>query len=367
MAELDYITVKGFRSIKSIERLHLRQINVLIGANGSGKSNFLAVFPFLNAIGQGNLSGYTAKKMGATKILHFGRRTKTIDLEVAFNAPAYGYHVNLAPTDDDRFFVREESWWRPEKQNLGKRKPRPLMGPSTEAALSDAEGTGVSKWLRNKFERLRLYHFHDTGDDSPIKLTVDLDDNRFLRSDGSNLAAFLFYLLNYHHSAYQMIRKMVQRVAPFFNDFQLAPLHLNKLSTKLEWSHKSSQGYWDASALSDGTLRFMCLATLFLQPADCRPGVILVDEPELGLHPFAIAMLSSMIKIAAKETQVIVSTQSPQLLDHFEPEDLIVAERVEEATTLSRLDSKQLAEWLGDYSLGQLWEKNQFGGRPGRG
>jgi predicted ATPase len=200
-----------------------------------------------------------------------------------------------------------------------------------------------------------------------MKNTADLDDNQFLRPDGANLAAYLFYVLNYHHSAYQTIRKTIQRVAPFFDNFRLSPLHLNPLKIKLEWIHKSSEGYFDASALSDGTLRFMCLATLLLQPADCRPSLILIDEPELGLHPFAITMLANMIKAAAKETQIIVSTQSPLLLDHFEPEDVLVADRVDQGTTLTRLDSKELAAWLDEYSLGQLWEKNQFGGRPTRG
>jgi predicted ATPase len=211
----------------------------------------------------------------------------------------------------------------------------------------------------------RLYHFHDTSVSSPMKATADLHDNRFLRPDGSNLAAFLYFLQQKHSSSYQLIRKTVQRIAPFFDDFQLEPLLLNLNKIQLEWRHKGSDSYFDASMLSDGTLRFMALATLLLQPQQFRPSVILVDEPELGLHPYAITQLASLVKAASAQTQVILSTQSPHLLDHFEPEDVLVAERVDGGTTLRRLDPEPLATWLDAYSLGQLWEKNEIGGRPG--
>jgi len=131
------------------------------------------------------------------------------------------------------------------------------------------------------------------------------------------------------------------------------------------------------SSLPDGTLRFIALATLFLQPGSYQPSVILVDEPELGLHPYAIALLASLIKQVstqqvtistlikqASAKRVIISTQSPLLLDDFQPEDVLVADRVNGATQFTRLDSEKLESWLQDYSLGQLWEKNELGGRP---
>lgn len=132
----------------------------------------------------------------------------------------------------------------------------------------------------------------------------------------------------------------------------------------MEWRHKNSDQYFDASSLSDGTLRFIALATLFLQPEQFRSSVILVDEPELGLHPYAIEMLAALIRQASVKTQVIVATQSSLLLDHFAPDDVLVANRVDGGTQLTRLRTEQLAAWLEDYSLGQLWEKNEFGGRP---
>jgi predicted ATPase len=188
-----------------------------------------------------------------------------------------------------------------------------------------------------------------------------------LRADGSNLAAFLYLLQEKQPEAYSMIRRTVGLVAPYFDDFRLRPNPLQPESIKLEWRHRDSDLYFDAASLSDGTLRFIALATLFLQPKSYRPSTILVDEPELGLHPYAIGTLAALIRQVAVETQVVVSTQSSLLLDYFEPEEVLVAERVEGGTQIRRLEAEPLKIWLAEYSLGQLWEKNEIGGRPGRG
>jgi predicted ATPase len=198
-----------------------------------------------------------------------------------------------------------------------------------------------------------------------MRKTAKLNDNEFLRPDGSNLAAFLYFLSQKHSSSYDIIRRTIQRVTPFFDDFRLLPSRLSPDDIMLEWRHTGSDQYFNASSLSDGTLRFIVLATLFLQPKILLPSAIIVDEPELGLHPYAIGTLASLIRQASKKTQVIVSTQSSLLLDYFDPEEVMVANRVNSGTQISRLEQPQLANWLNDYSLGQLWEKNEISGRPG--
>jgi predicted ATPase len=197
-----------------------------------------------------------------------------------------------------------------------------------------------------------------------MRKTARLDDNRFLKQDASNLGSFLYYLKERHESSYRLIVGAAQRVAPFFEDFVLEPLRLNPSGIKLEWRHKGSEQYFDASSLSDGTLRFMVLATLFLQPERYRPSLILVDEPELGLHPYALEMLAALVRQASVTSQVILSTQSSRLLDFFRPEEVLVANRIDGGTQLERQDPARLAKWLEDYSLGELWEKNEIGGRP---
>ena len=367
MPELDTISVKGFKSIASIEKLKLGAINVVIGPNGSGKSNFIGVFAFLHAIREGHLQDYVIKAGGADKVLHFGTKvTQKLQIHVSFKDERNQYQIVLQPTDADELVPTIELayfWDKVKHPTKPYSEGIPRVGK--EAGISAQNSSKIANYVRDHLGRWRLYHFHDTSSTSPMKKTADVNDNRYLRPDGSNLAAFLYYLREKHPTSYSLIRRTVQRVAPFFDDFQLEPQKLNPEKIRLEWRHKGSEAYFDAPALSDGTLRFIALATLFLQPESYRPSVILVDEPELGLHPYAITLLASLIKQASVSTQVIISTQSPFLLDHFQPEDVLVADRVDGGTQFTRLDPAKLDSWLQDYSLGQLWEKNELGGRPG--
>lgn len=364
---LDYVSVKGFKSISSIDKLDLRPVNVLIGANGSGKSNFIGVFAFLHAIREGALQDYVRKAGGAEQVLHFGSRgTQQIEIHISFRDGINQYRIGLRPSADDSLYVAFETVYFWDKSRF----PSPYsdaLSPKDggrEAGISDPKVKKIADWVRHRLGLWRVYHVHDTSASSPMRKTAQLHDNAFLRSDGSNLPAFLFLLQQKHPDVYGLIRAAIQRVAPFFDDFLLRPDPLNQETIRLAWKHKNSDQYFGASSLSDGSMRFIVLATLFLQPLQYRPSVIVVDEPELGLHPYAMTLLASLVKQASVDTEVILSTQSSFLLDHFQPEDVLVADRVNEATTLRRLDPQPLEKWLEDYSLGQLWEKNELGGRP---
>lgn len=366
--ELDSITIRGFKSIASIEKLALGPINLVVGPNGSGKSNFIGVFSFLHAIREGHLHDYVIKAGGADKVLHFGAKvTSSLEIRISFKGGRNQYKIVLGATEDDELYPQSEVVYFWDKEEYPDKRPynEILQPKGLEASISDPRlRSRVGKYVRDHLDRWRLYHFHDTGASSPMKATADLNDNDYLRPDGSNLPAFLYFLRKEHAESYGLIRRSVQRVAPFFDDFHLRPQKLNPGKIRLEWRHKGSEAYFSASSLSDGTLRFIGLATLFLQPQSLRPSVILVDEPELGLHPYAITLLASLVKQASIGTQIIMSTQSPLLLDHFQPEDVLVADRVDGSTQLTRLESAGLETWLERYSLGQLWEKNEIGGRP---
>jgi predicted ATPase len=364
--ELDSITIRGFKSIASIESLSLRAINLVVGPNGSGKSNFIGVFSFLHALREGHLREYVTKAGGADKVLHFGSKvTPRLEIHISFKGGTNQYKVALDATEDDQLYPQSESVYFWDKEKYDRPYSENLLAKGVEAGISEPrQGSRTGRYVRDHLDRWRLYHFHDTSANSPMKSTADLEDNDYLRPDGSNLAAFLYFLSIRHAESYGLIRRAIQRVAPFFDDFHLRPQKLNPGKIRLEWLHKNTEAYFSASSFSDGTLRFIGLATLFLQPPLLRPSVILVDEPELGLHPYAITLLASLVKQASIGTQIILSTQSPLLLDHFQPEDVLVADRVEGSTQLTRLESARLETWLERYSLGQLWEKNELGGRP---
>ena len=365
MSKLDYITVKGFKSLADVEKLELKSVNVLIGANGSGKSNFVEAFSFLRALRQSSLTRYVAQAGGANRLLHFGAsQTDEMTLRVSFDNEVNQYGITLVATDNDElrpvseaaYFWDKGKYERPFEQNLGFGK---------EAGIGDEYATSlVAQYVQQHLNSWVLYQFDDTSRRSPIRLASNVNDNRGLRTDGSNLAAFLYRLKLAHPGSLGIIERTVRLVAPFFESFLLEPDALNDESIRLAWRHRGSDAYFDASSLSDGTLRFIALSTLLLQPSELLPSVVLLDEPELGLHPYAIAILSSVIKSVAAETQVLLATQSSLLLDQFEPEDVLVADRIAGGTRLRRVDAGRLRSWLGRYSLGQLWEKNEIGGRP---
>lgn len=341
MSALRSIAIAGFKSFGDEVEVSLGPLNVLIGANGAGKSNFLGAFSFLRAYHSNQLRNHIAKGGGGDRFLHFGSRT-TQELSLCVGV------------EDSDYYTLKFSWSGDDYLYLGSSR-FPEMGVNPERRQTQDI---LGNW--------RLYHFLDTSFHSPMKKTPMLHDNHFLREDGSNLASFLFLLRERYESTYRLIRNTLRQVAPFFDDFALEPAALNPDTIRLEWRHRNSDAYFDAASLSDGTLRFMALATLLLQPAALRPEIVLLDEPELGLHPFAMTILASMLRFASRETQIVLATQSPTLLDHFEPEEVLVAERVGGQTRLDRLEGKELQVWLEEYSLGQLWEKNELGGRPVR-
>ena len=366
--KLDHITIKGFRSLAHVEKLRLNDVNVLIGANGSGKSNFVEAFSFLRALRQRSLQRYVAQAGGANQLLHFGAaRTPEMSFKVSMNDEVDQYEVALVATDRDGLRpISEVAYHWTDKRAYSRPCKEDLTGGGAEAEIgSEHLPEALGQVLQRCLATWSKYQFDDTSRRSLIRLTADLNDNPRLRTDGSNLAAFLYLLKEKHRDSVGLIQRTVRLVAPFFDGFVLEPDVLNEDKIRLQWRHSGSDAYFDAASLSDGTLRFIALSTLFLQPADLRPSIILLDEPELGLHPHAIAVLSSIVKSVSAETQVLLATQSPTLLDHFEPDDVLVAERDDGSTRLKRLDAERLEPWLRRYSLGQLWEKNELGGRPG--
>jgi predicted ATPase len=240
-----------------------------------------------------------------------------------------------------------------------------LAGPGhAESATYSRRHSAPSSFIATAIQSLRVYHFHDTSEAANVKRIGAINDNLFLRSDASNLAAFLYRLKAESPAEYERIRDCVRLVMPNFDDFLLRPSPLEPNSIALEWREQGSDYPFMAHHLSDGTLRFICLATLLLQPN--LPSTVLIDEPELGLHPYAIQMLASLLRSASTRTQLIIATQSVPLIDQLELEDLIVVERSAGASTFKRLQRAEFEHWLEDYSLGDMWTKNIFGGRPTR-
>jgi predicted ATPase len=357
--QISRLVVSGYKSIAECD-LGMGSLNVLIGANGAGKSNFIDFFRLINRILDEQLQSAVGHAGGPDALLHFGRKN-TPELTAKMYFGNNGYQFSLVPTQDNRLmFQREALYW-----NLHG-EWRPASG-HFETVYKDKKRYGpIWEHVVPAMRSWRICHFHDTSDSAVVKQVHSINDNEFLRGDARNLASFLLRLRSNHLEHYQRIVKSIRLVAPFFGDFYLRPTVNNPDKIQLEWTEEGQDEPAKASALSDGTLRFICLATVLLQPEKFMPATILIDEPELGLHPFAITVLAGLMKAASEEHQLIISTQSVELVSEFDPEDLIVVDKRDGASTFERPDPAELAEWLAEYSLGDLWKKNLLGGRPGR-
>lgn len=359
--QITKIEIEGFKSIKRCS-LELGMVNILIGSNGSGKTNFISLFKMLQSMIDGELQTYVSKYGGPNSMLFFGSK-RTERMKADFYFGENGYQFALVPTTDDRLmFEGEWFYWDDCGEKL-------VAKGHFESKWRDGCGYKIDNYVRPilKNQKWRVYHFHDTSDTALVKQIHGINDNIDFATDARNLAAFLYRLKNAaeSESSYNQIVRAVSQVAPYFDDFVLRPNPLRPDSIRLEWKDINSEVPFIAAQLSDGTLRFICLATLLLQPESLMPETILIDEPELGLHPYAISLLAALIKKAAVKKQIIISTQSVELLNEFESENVIVVNHYEDHSTFKRLDDESLKSWLNeDYTLGELWKRNILGGRP---
>jgi len=346
--KVNHITIENYKSIRSLNKLSLTHLNILIGSNGAGKSNFISFFQLMNKMIEKQLKSYCIEQ-GLDKLLFFGlKQSKSISSEIDFGDNKY--HFKLKPANEGFLFIDEEKTYNNGWHLIGR--------ASEETKLYD---NNVSESLIDALKSWKVHHFHDTSSTAAVKQYCHINNNRRLEFDAGNLAAFLYKLKQTNGFYFNKIEETIKLVAPYFDQFILEPNELNPNRIKLEWRQKGSDNYFDAFSFSDGTLRFISLATLLLQPSP--PDTIIIDEPELGLHPYAISVLASLIKAFSIDKQIIVSTQSVTLLDSFEPEEIIVVDKLKNHSVFKRLSSNELKDWIEDYSIGEIWEKNLIGGR----
>jgi predicted ATPase len=359
---LEEISLSGYKSIRELKKFKMSNcLNVLIGANGSGKTNFVRFFELLGHMFDTNkgLQNYVAARGRADAFVFRGMKvTPELSAHLKFGRNEYKFTLKAA---DDRslFFAQESAPF-----------DGPIYGPvendqgsgHLESNLARSQRTGAERWVVETIRDWRVYHFHDTSPSAPVMGLCNTVDNDVLHRNAANLAAFLMKMANDEKTKPHFLRitETVRQVAPFFGEFVLKEVIPGQ--TQLLWKDRFSDLLYYPYQLSDGTLRYICLATLLLQPNP--PATIIIDEPELGLHPYAIKLLASLLHEAAENVQLIVSTQASLLLDEVTPEQVIVVNQRNGESILERQDPEKLADWLKEYTLGQLWEKNELGGLP---
>lgn len=350
---MDKIEIKGYKTFKNLS-LTLNKLNILIGANGAGKSNFLSFFEFLNALYDQRLSEYVGLRGGTEKFLYEGSKiTSEITAKLSFGGDSYAFTLKEG---DGRFvFTNERLAYV--STNYDVDYDNDITHYGNESFIKNYKGFDRSGYIKKYLSEIRKYHFHDTGQYSPFTRTSNIyNDKYYLYSKGENLAAFLYNIKKDFPYTYRRMLMVIRSVAPYFNDFYFNID--NNGNVRLQWKDKYSEMIYGPTDLSDGTIRFIALTVLFLQPKPSSV-IIIIDEPELGLHPYAIAKLAGLIRsVVRKDVQVIAATQSAELISNFEPEDVITVNQVNGESVLKRLNSNELSSWLNDYSLGDLWMQN---------
>lgn len=357
-------SVSGFKSLADVTLDLTTDVTVLVGANGSGKSSLVDAFELVGRVVDGELNKYVARQGGMRELLHRPKEAALTTDDVRLTAwgewhdqKSNGYEATISSATEDTAVVEETTYFH---ERSFSRPHNTLLGTHRESVLRSEATTNLRYgYVLDVVSGCRVFHFDDTSPDAPVKRLADSADNLTLAPDAENLAPLLLRLKHDDVSSYGRIVRTVRSVAPFFNDFVLEP---ERERVRLRWSERSLDGVFSAESLSDGTLRFICLATLLLQPDG--PRTVVLDEPELGLHPFAIHQLAALMRAAATGKRVVAATQSVTLLSHFGVEEVAVLERTTQGTQIHRPVVDELAAWLGEFTVGEMWEKNLLGGRP---
>ena len=370
---IDSIRIKGFRSLADIEIGRMAKSAVLIGANGSGKSNFIRFFEMMSWMLRSRQLGEFVQRQGGAEDQLFGgsKLSPRMDATVTMRTVQgwNDYRFALAHAHPDRFIFTDEAF-RFRREGFHTEPHWQALGSGhTEAKIVEAAQSSepidfnpiTARVLVNLLRSCSVYQFHDTSDGSNFKQRWDAEDNSYLRSHGGNLAAILLRLEREDIHRFEMICRHVGRVLPVFDRFQIEESYGKVF---LRWKAKWTDKTFGAHLTSDGSLRFFALTTLLNLPPEMLPDVLLLDEPELGLHPSAVALVGDMIKALSNERQVIVATQSPLLVDTFSLGEIIVLELRDGRTEVLQLDQDEYQHWLAEYTTGELWQKNLLGGRP---
>ncbi|MDR1111685.1 MAG: AAA family ATPase [Deltaproteobacteria bacterium] len=367
-APLERITIEGFKSFRNLKNFVFNPgLNILIGPNGAGKSNFIDFFRVMEQLSLRGLADYVGRYGRAETFFFQGTKTtRVINIEMVILGMTYSF--SLLPTVEGRVEVKGESLSG--TRDDGSRIEGPRIGPNTNRPAESNLGspTRVGGVVDSKIpERMildviagwRAYHFRDTSPFSPLRKEASIFNSGELFADGSNLPAVLWGLKANRPQAYENIVLSMRQIMPVFDDFVLEPEQRDATQdrfVRLCWRERGSRYVYQPWQMSDGALCSLALVTVLRQPDP--PPTIIIDEPELGLHPSTLDFMVGLMHWASEKTQLIVATQSPDLLRTMEPENVIVVHQRNGETTFERLEREPLSDWLKEYSLTELWLKN---------
>ncbi len=382
MNRLKNISVKGFRRLHNID-LEMRNLTVMIGANGSGKTSFLDVFSILAASASGNLHQQLQLKGGLNEILTRGK-ARELEISLAMNVPdrePLKYRLALSPKGLS-YEIREETLtqqsdiYAPEPfkyiQSDGldikyfSQEDRRLLRPNWEHNPLETSLSQVPKMyrepenLRKSLASCTYYGALDVSEKSPIRLPQAMRPAKLPGAKGEDLVSCLYDLRESDRDRFEFLENILSAAFPDFERLNFPPVAAGTIS--MTWTDRNFSQPIYLHELSEGTLRFLWLATL-IQSQNLTT-ITLIDEPEVSLHPDLLRHLVYLMREAAKHTQLIVATHSDRLIGFLEPHEVLICDTEEGEAKMTWADTLNLSKWLEDYSLDQVWAMNIMGGRP---
>lgn len=372
---LNNISISHFKSIANVHELVLADLNVIIGANGAGKSSFISIFQMLENMSRRNFQNFCIDSGDANSLFFFeGAKSQPIKLGFDFKngkiKTCYNLEIILSPKETALISQEYMEYDGDIISDNEGTEDNPATGYRTESQLyrwgSDKKRYKLHYPVCETINSWRTYHFHDTSIASFLRKSSQFGTDKNLLQTGENLAPYIFYLRERHPDIYTYLVSAIRCIAPFFLDFVFPytweQARENNQKISLAWKQTCSERLMQPWQFSDGTLRFIALVVALIQPDP--PAIILVDEPEIGLHPAAISFISGLLHDASTRTQVIVTTQSPLMLENMDPHNIIVMTSQNNKSSCEKLDAKSLKTWLEDYTLCDLWMKGLLATGP---
>ena len=381
MTTFECLHVEGYRRLRSLT-VDLRPLNVLIGANGVGKTSLLEVFSLLGAGAEGRLEPRLASLGGLNEVLTRDRATHLgfdVRMTSAERAPL-NYHLEIAPKGQSYQIVEEAltqhsdplaptPFKHIQARGLDVRYSTPkhkgLLRPTWEHSPLETALSQVPKMyeeperFRSRLASCGLYGLIDVSPRSPVRLPQAMRPVTIPGPSGDDLVSYLFFLRESEPARYDVLTDTLEAAFPDFERLSFPPVAAGTLA--LTWTDVNFQSPMYMHQLSEGTLRFLWLAALLQSPS--LPAVMLIDEPEVSLHPYLLCLLVSLLREASLRTQLVIATHSDRLIRFLDPAEVLVCDSTEGETTVTWADTMDLERWLADYTLDELWMMNVIRGR----
>lgn len=363
MRHIQRVVVENFKSIKRAD-ITFEGLDVLIGLNGSGKSNLLSFFSMLGHVRTGNLQGFVQSRSGgASSLLHRGPDiSQAMSWRLEFDRTPWRnvYAATLEYSADDSLIFKSE-FVEARRQDQAFPLQVPLESNSRESRMNDADAVTQPniRAVWTSMRDVRYYQFHNTSYTSRIRQRREAESSFQLWDDAGNLATFLYRLRQDYSDCYKTIIASCREALPWFDSFVWPEIAAGTQSLRLTMKERSGENF-AAHQISDGTLRFFALVTLLCQPVDLSPAFICIDEPELGLFPAAISKIADLMLFRRNAgVQILLATQSRELL-RFLNVSPVVAERESPdspETRFRRLSPVDLDLWYDEYTQGAEHER----------